>query len=128
MANITNRLFVEVMVKSPHYELSTTETTEGEIEAERVVNARIQRMTDAVNNVFQSNRTLNSTVAEISQTPSVLISDVFTRREHTSYGQPWLWQGSRLEYEVSRLSHLSESVSALGSGFVRREGLDVDQV
>lgn len=128
MASVSNRLFVECMVKSPSYESNLEEVTEGQIEAERVVNSRIQRMTDAVNNVIQSNRTLNGTIAEITQNPSVLISDVFTRRENTSYGQNWLWQGSRLEYEISKLSHLDESASTLGSGFVRREGLDVDQV
>lgn len=128
MDNITDRLFIECMVKSTGYESSTEEVTDGQIEAERVVNARIQRMTDAVNNVIQSNRTLNGTVIEISASPSVLISDVFVRRENTSYGQRWLWQGSRLEYDISKLSHLSESRSALGDGFVRREGLDVDQV
>lgn len=128
MANISNRLFIECMVKSPQYEDSLEEVSEGQIESERVVNARIQRLTDAVNNVIQSNRTLNGTVSGIGQHPSVLISDVFVRGEHTSYGQKWLWQGSRLEYEISKLSHLSESTSALGSGFVRREGFDVDQI
>ncbi len=123
-----DRLFIEIMVKSPQYETTTEEASDGQIEAERVVNSRIQRTTDAVNNVIQNHRTLNGVVQEITQTPSVIISDVFPRAAHTSYGQEWLWQGSRLEYEVSKLSHLDENASLLRSGFVKREGLDVDQV
>lgn len=128
MSQSLDRLFIELMVKSPHYTTTTDEASDGQIEAERVVNARIQRMTDAVNNVIQSNRTLNGTVQDINGIPSVIISDVFPRAEKTSYGQPWLWQGSRLEYEVSKLSHLDENAATLVSGFVKREGLDVDQV
>lgn len=127
MSQSLDRLFVEVMVKSPQYKTSTEEATDGQVEAERIVNSRIQRMTDAVNNVLQSNRTLNGTVQEIIGIPSVIISDVFPRASNTSYGQPWLWQGSRLEYEISKLSHLDEDASILGSGFVRREGLNIDQ-
>lgn len=128
IAQIRDRLFIEVMVKSPQYETSTEEATAGQIEAERIVNARIQRTTDAVNNVLQAHRTLNGTTQEIIDVPAVIISDVFPRAEKTSYGQPWLWQGSRLEYEVSRLSQLDEDSAILGSGFVRREGLNIDQV
>lgn len=128
MAQSLDRLFIEIMVKSPQYETSTTEATAGQVEAERIVNARIQRMTDAVNNVIQSNRTLNGMVQEIIGIPSVIISDVFPRATNTTYGQPWLWQGSRLEYEVSKLSHLDENAATLVSGFVRREGLNIDQV
>jgi hypothetical protein len=127
MSQSLDRLFIEIMVKSPQYETSTEEATAGQVEAERIVNARIQRMTDAVNNVIQSNRTLNGTVQEIIGIPSVIISDVFPRAANTSYGQPWLWQGSRLEYEVSKLSHLDENAAALVSGFVKREGLNIDQ-
>jgi hypothetical protein len=127
MIQMSDRLFIECMVKSPHYETTEDEASDGQIEAERVVNARIQRMTDAVNNVIQSNRTLNGTTQEIMQVPNVLISDVFPRAERTSYGPMWLWQGSRLEYEVTKLSHLDEDASILGSGFVRREGLNIDQ-
>lgn len=128
MHNLSNRLFVECMVKSPKYETTTAEATTGQIEAERIVNARIQRVTDAVNNILQSHRTFNGTTFEMGQVPDVLISDVFVRAEHTSMGQPWLWQGSRLEYQVSRLSHLDDMPSTLGSGFVKREGFDIDQV
>jgi hypothetical protein len=127
MAMNLDRLFIEIMVKSPQFATSTEEATAGQIEAERIVNARVQRTTDAVNNVIQSNRTLNGTVQEIIGTPSVIISDVFPRAEKTSYGQPWLWQGSRLEYEVSKLSHLDENAATLVSGFVKREGLNIDQ-
>jgi hypothetical protein len=129
MVQLSDRLFIECMVKSPHYETTEAQAEiNDQVEAERIVNARIQRMTDAVNNVIQSNRTLNKTVQEITAVPNVLISDVFPRAERTSYGPMWLWQGSRLEYEVSKLSHLDEDASILGSGFVRREGLNIDQV
>lgn len=128
MVQLSDRLFIECMVKSPHYDTATDEAMAGQIEAERVVNARIQRMTDAVNNVIQNNRTFNGTIQEVTQIPNVLISDVFPRAEKTSYGPMWLWQGSRLEYEISKLSHIDENAALLGSGFVKREGLNVDQV
>ena len=127
MAQSLDRLFIEVMVKSPQYATSTEEANDGQVEAERIVNARVQRLTDAVNNVIQNKRTLNGTVQDIIGIPSVIISDVFPRASHTSYGQPWLWQGSRLEYEVSKLSHLDENAALLRSGFVKREGLNIDQ-
>lgn len=127
MVQMSDRLFIECMVKSPQYTTTTEEASDGQIEAERVVNARIQRMTDAVNNVIQNNRRLNGTVQEITAPPNVLISDVFPRAEKTSYGPMWLWQGSRLEYEVSKLSHLDENATLLRTGFVKREGLNIDQ-
>lgn len=127
MVQLSDRLFIECMVKSPQYDTTTVEASDGQIEAERVVNARIQRMTDAVNNVIQNNRSLNGVVQEISQVPNVIISDVFPRAEKTSYGPMWLWQGSRLEYEVSKLSHIEENATLLRTGFVKREGLNIDQ-
>ena len=118
----TDRLFVEVMVKSERYQV-TADNLDDQIAAERIVNARIQRTTDAVNNVITSNGTLNGTVTDIGKTPSVVISDVFVRSEKTSYGNPWLWQGSRLEYDVSKVARLEDR-----AGLLSREGLTIDQI
>lgn len=116
------RLFVEIMVKSERYEVNENDT-EPLFEAERIVNARIQRTTDAVNNVLQSNKTLNGITTDTTLTRDVFISDVFVRDEHTSYGNPWLWQGSRLEYEVSKVARLDESPQG-----IYREGIEIDQL
>ncbi len=118
-----DRLFVEVMVKSPRYTVPTGDDVTEVIEAERIVNSRIQRTTDAVNNVILANKTLNDTVVGISTTPSIVISDVFVRDEKTSYGPAWLWQGSRLEYDVSKVSRQEDI-----SGILSREGLEIDQI
>lgn len=117
LASYRQNLAIEVMVKSRTYK----EADEPDLlTAETEVNARIQRTTDAVNNVILANKSLNGVTTEISRTPSITLSDVFVREEKTSYGDKWLWQGSRLEYDVTKISNLSNTNT--------REGLNIDQV
>lgn len=80
------RMWVEVMVKSAR--------------DEEEVNARIQRMADAVNICMMSNPTLRGVVNGFDGPPDVQFTEVFPRKERTSYGPEWMWQGARVEYAV----------------------------
>jgi len=83
-------LAIEVMVKS--------------INSEQEVNSRIQKTLDAIHLTFMNshtNRTLNNTVPSLNA-PRQSIGDVFIRREKTSQGPTWYWQGGSLEYVVSK--------------------------
>jgi len=85
-----NILAIEVMVKS--------------INSEQEVNSRIQKTLDAVHLTFMNsleNRTLNNTVPKLNA-PRQSVGDVFIRREKTSQGPTWYWQGGSLEYVVSK--------------------------
>jgi hypothetical protein len=86
MNNYQLRLFIECMVKS--------------LKGEEEVNARVQRMTDAVNVCVMSNPTLRGVVYGIDGEPEIQFTEVFPRKERTSYGAEWFWQGSRIEYTV----------------------------
>lgn len=90
-----NLLYVEIMCKSL--------LDEGE------VNKRISRTVEAAHLVMINNPTLGGVVAGIEGDVSVSISDVFTRRENTSYGPNWYWQGARLEYVVRKDAVLPSS-------------------
>lgn len=86
-----NAVFVDVMCKS--------------LTDEQEVNRRIIRTTEAVNRCVMRDQTLGGIVtAGFESAPQALIGDVFTRREKTSYGQHWFWQGARLEYAVRKES------------------------
>lgn len=101
-------LYVEFMVTS---EKSAEEVT-----------ARAQRMLDAINNCLMSNRTLRGVIQEFDDAPTVQLSDVFPRREKTSYGSEWFWRGGRLEYTPKK-------IAAMPSGdFLRPASMsDIDQ-
>lgn len=88
MFSTTMNLVVEVMVKS--------------LDSEEEVNARVQRMADAVHVCIASNRTLQGLVNEIEATPVIGLSEIFPRKEKTAYGQEFMWQGARLEYPVKK--------------------------
>ena len=88
-------LFVEVMCKSL--------TDEG------TVNKRIVRTAEAVNTVMQQDPTLGGVATGFTTDVTPNLSDVFTRRENTSYGSVWHWQGARLEYVVRKDSVLPNS-------------------
>lgn len=92
-------LFVEVMCKS--------ERDEGE------VNRRIIRTTEALNAVMQSDPSLGGTVTGFTTDVTPSLSDVFIRKRDTSYGDPWFWQGARLEYVVRKDAVLPQSSSGL---------------
>lgn len=83
-------LAIEVMVKS--------------INSEEEVNSRIQKTLDAVHLTFMNsfeNRNLNNTISQLNA-PRQTIGDVFIRREQTSHGDKWFWQGGTLEYTLQK--------------------------
>jgi small nuclear ribonucleoprotein (snRNP)-like protein len=101
-------LYVEFMVKS--------------VKGPEEASARAQRMLDAINICIMSNRTLRGTIQELDDAPTAQLSDVFTRREKTSYGNEWFWRGGRLEY-------VPKKVAAMPSGdFLRSASISaIDQ-
>lgn len=102
--NIYNNLFyVEIMCKAT------------DAEGEGIVSKRINRTCEAVASVIDGDRTLGGVVTGIEGDVSINISDVFTRKEKTSYGAVWYWQGARLEY-VARKDAVLPS-SSPGSNF-----------
>lgn len=110
------RVWVELMAKS--------------VTGEEEVNARIQRMTDAVNICMVSNPTLRGTIHGYDGPPSADIGEVFTRKERTTYGAEWFWQGARLEYRVRKEAQMP---SGDGAHIASRSpsnlaGYDIDQV
>lgn len=83
-------LAIEVMVKS--------------LTSEQEVNSRIQKTLDAIHLTFMDtleNRTLNNTIPKLNA-PTSSVGDVFVRRENTSYGDRWYWQGGVLTYTVAK--------------------------
>lgn len=103
-------IYVEVMVKSA--------------DNEEEVNRRMQRTVEAVNICVMNNQSLNGVVHGLDTDPTVNISDVFTRKERTSYGPEWFWQGARLEYAVRK-----EAVypSSSPGSFFRTSDFSIDQ-
>jgi len=85
------RLFVELMCKS--------DSDEGE------VNSRIQRTADAAHRVLMRNPSLGGLVDEVANTPTLEVSDVFTRMEQTRSGHKFFWQGARLEYTIMKYAN-----------------------
>jgi hypothetical protein len=96
-------LYIEFMVKSE--------------KSEEEVSARADRMLDAINICMMSNRTLRGSVHELSDTPTVQLSDVFVRKDKTSYGERWFWRGGRMEYEVSKVSQFPSGSSVTAADF-----------
>jgi hypothetical protein len=88
--NVT--LYVEIMCKA--------------LDDEGTVNKRIQRTVEAVNAVMAGDPTLGGLVSGFSANTTANVSDVFTRKERTTYGDRWFWQGARLEYVVRKDSPL----------------------
>jgi|SRR6516164_1316464 hypothetical protein len=79
-------MYVELMCKS--------DDDEGE------VNSRIQRSVDATHAVVMADRTLGGIISDISNTPSVLLTDVFVRSESREVSRRFIWQGARMEYTI----------------------------
>ena len=88
LAIFRDLIYIEIMVKSN--------------DDEEEVNRRMHRLVEAVNICVLSNQSLNGVVHGLDLDPLVNISDVFTRKERTSYGPEWFWQGARLEYAVRK--------------------------
>jgi hypothetical protein len=93
-------IFIEIMCKSgPYPDINVAISDAGE----ETVNRRTTRTTDAVVSVLSRNPTLNGLVQPIQTTPSVTIFDVFKRHQNRDRGPLFFWQGSRIEYRVTRL-------------------------
>lgn len=93
-------IFIEIMCKSgPYPDINVAVSDAGE----ETVNRRVTRTTDAVVSVINRNPTLNGLVQPIQTPPSVTIFDVFKRHQNRDRGPLFYWQGSRLEYRVTRL-------------------------
>lgn len=101
-------LYVEVMVKSE--------------KSEEEVNRRILRTVEAVNLCVMANQTFNATVNGMDSDPAVTISEVFTRKERSSYGPEWFWQGARLEYAVRKESVTPSSTSGIFQAATNQSG------
>lgn len=111
-ASYRDSIIVEIMAKA--------------IEDEETVNRRIHRLAQAAHVCLMRDQTLNGVVSGFDTTPSVAISDVFTRKEQTGYGPNWFWQGARLEYAVRKeAGHFPSSSS--GSIF-QSAPYEIDQV
>lgn len=92
-----DQLYIELMVKSQVFSSDADE-----VSAETIVNRRIQRMTDAVRRVISADLTLGGQSLALQDPPTINITDAFIRRFEKSRGDRWLWQGSRIEYTVTK--------------------------
>lgn len=90
-SNFNATVDIEVMVK-------------GDNELE--VNSRIHRTVEAVHQVLVRNETLNCLSIGWENDPIIQITDIFKRREDTSYGRDWWWQASRMRYVLIRHNRL----------------------
>lgn len=106
-------LYVEVMAKSM---VSSSE-----------VNSRVARMAEAANACIMRDSTLGGRIFGFETAPTVLLGDVFARREKTSYGPEWFWQGARMEYTVRKEAGYPSSAGSIFRSGSIPEGLDIDQ-
>lgn len=105
-------IFVDVMVKSS---------------AEEEVNRRSTRAMEAANMALMRDPTLDGIISGFETAASVFLSDVFKRKEKTSYGAVWYWQGARLQYAIRKNANRpTPSLNHL-SGLSSFEGLEIDQ-
>lgn len=88
------RLYIEIMAKS--------------VTSEEEVNARVQRMADAVNVCMVSNDKLRGTVNGFEEAPTISVTEVFVRKERAEYGDKFMWQGARLEYVVRKEAQIPQ--------------------
>jgi hypothetical protein len=102
-------LYVEIMCKS--------------LADEETVNKRIVRTVEAVNAVMAADKSLGGAVTGYSTDVTSSISDLFTRKEKTTYGDRWFWQGARLEYVVRKDSILYQPDDGFGKETVFFKGL-----
>lgn len=102
-----DQVVVEVMVKSD--------------KDEQEVNRRALRTAEAVNITLQRDTSLGGKIHGFENAPTVIIGDVFIRKETTAYGPEWYWQGVRLEYAIRKEAELPSS-----AGSVFRD-IDIDQ-
>lgn len=110
-------LFIEMMVRATAQE------------DEEDVNRRISRTAEAAHIALGRDPYMGGLISGMTAPPTLNLSDVFVRREQTSFGPQWYWQGARLEYAVRK--DAVQPSSTPGSIFAPRsslfEGLDIDQ-
>ena len=107
-------------------------------EGEEVCNHRAQRMVQAVHTCLMANQTLGGIVSGFDGTPTVSVTELFTRKDRggdassagtrTSYGPHWYWQGGRMEYAVRKEASLPTSHGTNFRSAPTYEGLSVDQI
>jgi hypothetical protein len=88
-------LAIEVMCKATEREAK---------DPEEMVDRRAKRTAEAINKVILDNRNLNGLIPDIGSPPSIRHTNVFIRKEDTSTGRLWFWQGARLQYTIRKLS------------------------
>lgn len=71
-----------------------------ETEGEEIVNSRIQRTTESIQNVIARDPNFRNSFFAIQRPPIVMIGELFVRKEEKGRGARLLWQGSRVEYVV----------------------------
>jgi hypothetical protein len=95
----TLRLMIEVMVKAGPVPDGTVD------EHATILERRIQRTTEAVHTVIKSDPTLVGTVRPIQVPPrGGLGEEKWVKRQANGSGPRYLWQGSRLEYQLQHQS------------------------
>jgi hypothetical protein len=93
--NYVNTLAIEIMCKSLYNESEA--------------NRRASRTLQAVHNVMMRNQTLNGIIEGFDNDPSSILSDVFTRSDH-SQGEPdWYWRAGRIDYQITRQAKIPEA-------------------
>lgn len=105
---------------------------------EEVCNHRAQRMVQALHTCLMANQTLGGIVSGFDGTPTVSVTELFTRKDRggdpssagtrTSYGPHWFWQGGRLEYAVRKEASLPTTHGTNFRSAPTYEGLSVDQI
>lgn len=113
ISSYSDLLYVEIMANSPK--------DEGE------ANKRLLRTVEAANVCIMRDTTLQGAVFGLNTDPSLNVSDVFTRRERTSYGPEWYWQGARIEYAVRKEAAMPSTSPGSIFRAAPPAGLDIDQ-
>lgn len=89
-----NVLYIEALVKaSPS-------------EGEEICDKRIWRTVEAIHAAISKDRSLRGRVYEMEGTPTVIVSEVFSRPKNANegHGEDWFWQAARIEYIVNQIS------------------------
>lgn len=106
-------LWIEVMAKAGPEPV-------GDVEGETICNRRAHRLAEAANLCILRDESLGGIVSGHDTAPTIRMGDLFTRKERTSYGPHWYWQGARLEYAVRK----EAAASSPSSGSFFRPPID----
>lgn len=99
-------LAVEVMAKCEGDESDINQPLN--MQAQDIVNTRVNRMLQAVVNIVQRHDTLDGMVQRIVPAPTINIGVLFVRREEKGRGPRWFWQGARLVYTIEKFATFQE--------------------